>query len=218
MWLVDEFCATLDRVMARVVAYLFRKVARRLGKTVVVATAHDDLVGDFQPDIVVVKGFEGDVEVVRNAVEPLKEDLAGATNTTKADIKGKIVEHLWYLKKQGYKPSTIKLRARILKTLTRNGANLLDPESVKDTIANMDKSESYKVQLVAAYHTFITHLGMTWPTTKLQANTKTTLHPPRIRNRHTNRWHGNKNRDNTPIIKRNWNANRRSSPTALERH
>jgi ABC-type transport system involved in cytochrome c biogenesis ATPase subunit/N-acetylglutamate synthase-like GNAT family acetyltransferase len=69
VWVVDEFCASLDRVMARVVAFLFQKVARKLGKTVVVATTHDDLIGDFQPDIVVRKGFEGDVEVVRNEVE-----------------------------------------------------------------------------------------------------------------------------------------------------
>jgi len=69
VWLVDEFCACLDRVMARVVAFLFQKVARRLGKTVVVATTHDDLMEDFQPDVVVRKGFEGDVEVVWNKVE-----------------------------------------------------------------------------------------------------------------------------------------------------
>jgi ABC-type ATPase with predicted acetyltransferase domain len=69
VWVVDEFCASLDRIMARVVAYLFQKVARKLGKTVIVATTHDDLIGDFQPDIVVRKGFEGDVEVARNEVE-----------------------------------------------------------------------------------------------------------------------------------------------------
>lgn len=68
VWLVDEFCASLDRVMARVVAFLFQKVARKLGKTVVVATTHDDLVKDFQPDVIVEKGFESDVKVVRNEV------------------------------------------------------------------------------------------------------------------------------------------------------
>jgi ABC-type lipoprotein export system ATPase subunit/N-acetylglutamate synthase-like GNAT family acetyltransferase len=70
VWLVDEFCASLDRVMARVVAYSFQKVARKLGKTVVVATTHDDLFEDFQPDLMIKKGFEGDVEVVKNEVEP----------------------------------------------------------------------------------------------------------------------------------------------------
>lgn len=68
VWVVDEFCASLDRVMARIIAYLFQKVARRLGKTVVVATTHEDLVEDFQPDILVEKGFEGDVKAVRNEV------------------------------------------------------------------------------------------------------------------------------------------------------
>jgi ABC-type transport system involved in cytochrome c biogenesis ATPase subunit/N-acetylglutamate synthase-like GNAT family acetyltransferase len=65
VWLVDEFCASLDRVMARVVAFLFQKVARKLGKTVVLATTHGDLVEDFQPDVVVEKGFESDVKVSR---------------------------------------------------------------------------------------------------------------------------------------------------------
>ena len=69
VWLVDEFCASLDRVMARVVAFLFQKVARKLGKTVVVATAHGDLVEDFQPDVVVEKGFEQDVSVSRPSFE-----------------------------------------------------------------------------------------------------------------------------------------------------
>jgi ABC-type transport system involved in cytochrome c biogenesis ATPase subunit/N-acetylglutamate synthase-like GNAT family acetyltransferase len=68
VWIVDEFCASLDRVMARIIAYLFQKVARKLGKTVVVATTHEDLVEDFQPDILVEKGFESDVKAVRNEV------------------------------------------------------------------------------------------------------------------------------------------------------
>lgn len=67
---MDEFCASLDRVMARVVAYLFQRVARKLGKTVMVATTHDDLSEDFQPDIQVRKGFEGNVEIIENEVKP----------------------------------------------------------------------------------------------------------------------------------------------------
>ena len=66
VWLVDEFCACLDRVMAKVVAYSLQKLARKLGKTVVVATTHDDLLGDFQPEITVRKGFEGEVTVEKH--------------------------------------------------------------------------------------------------------------------------------------------------------
>ena len=63
VWIVDEFCATLDRVMARVIAFLFQKVARRCGRTVVVASTHSDFLDDFQPDVLVRKGYERDVEV-----------------------------------------------------------------------------------------------------------------------------------------------------------
>jgi ABC-type transport system involved in cytochrome c biogenesis ATPase subunit/N-acetylglutamate synthase-like GNAT family acetyltransferase len=87
VWLVDEFCTSLDRTMARVVAFLFQKVARRLGKTVVVASAHDDLIGDFQPDIVVRKGFEGDVEVVRNGVEPKPCSICGDMRIERGSIE-----------------------------------------------------------------------------------------------------------------------------------
>jgi ABC-type lipoprotein export system ATPase subunit/GNAT superfamily N-acetyltransferase len=87
VWLVDEFCACLDHVMARVVAYLFQKVARKLGKTVVVATAHDDLIEDFQPDIVVRKGFEGDVEVVRNEVKLMPCSICADVHIEKGSIE-----------------------------------------------------------------------------------------------------------------------------------
>ncbi len=66
VWVIDEFCATLDRVMARILAYLIQNVARRHGKTVVVGTSHRDVIEDFQPDVIVEKGFERDVEVTRN--------------------------------------------------------------------------------------------------------------------------------------------------------
>lgn len=69
VWIIDEFCACLDRVMAKIIAYLIQKVARKLGKTVVAATTHEDLVEDFQPDVLVYKGFEKDVEVARKEPE-----------------------------------------------------------------------------------------------------------------------------------------------------
>jgi len=87
VWLVDEFCASLDRVMARVVAFLFQKVARKLGKTVVVATAHDDLLEDFQADIVVRKGFEGDVEIARNEFKPKECSVCGSMRIEKGSYE-----------------------------------------------------------------------------------------------------------------------------------
>jgi len=86
-------------------------------------------------------------------VEPLREGLAGAT---------KILEHLWTLRKQGYKSSTIKLRSRLLNILLKRGANLNEPESVKETIAKIEASQGYKFQLVAAYDCFLSTQGLKW--------------------------------------------------------
>ena len=44
---IDEFGATLDREMARVLAYCIQKWARKNKKMVVVATTHRDLADDF---------------------------------------------------------------------------------------------------------------------------------------------------------------------------
>jgi len=54
---IDEFCATLDRTTAKVVAYNVRKTADRYGVTFVVATTHTDLYDDLQPDVYVEKLF-----------------------------------------------------------------------------------------------------------------------------------------------------------------
>lgn len=61
---IDEFLSTLDRMTAKPVAYCFQKAVRRLGKKLVVATAHDDLGEYLQPDLLVKgKGFPSRWEV-----------------------------------------------------------------------------------------------------------------------------------------------------------
>ncbi|MBI9015736.1 MAG: ATP-binding cassette domain-containing protein [Phycisphaerae bacterium] len=52
---IDEFCSTLDRVTAAVVAHNVRKFANRFGTTFVVATSHDDMLEDLAPDVVMIK-------------------------------------------------------------------------------------------------------------------------------------------------------------------
>ena len=61
--IVDEFCATLDREMARVISYNFQRFLRRTGQTAFVASTHRDIVGDLDPDILVVKTFGSTVQV-----------------------------------------------------------------------------------------------------------------------------------------------------------
>jgi len=66
--LIDEFCATLDRITAAVVANNVRKFAYQYNTTFIVATSHDDLLEDLSPDVVVIKhlGSGCDVYYPRN--------------------------------------------------------------------------------------------------------------------------------------------------------
>jgi len=58
-------------------------------------------------------------------------------------VLGEILSFGLWMRKQGYKESTIQPRIRALKSLARR-ANLLDPESVKSYLASAELSESRK--------------------------------------------------------------------------
>lgn len=62
-WIMDEFCATLDRETAKIVAYNVQKLARKLGKAVVAATTHTDLFEDLAPSVHIHKRFGREVMV-----------------------------------------------------------------------------------------------------------------------------------------------------------
>lgn len=65
VWVADEFGAILDRVTARVVAFNMSKVARRMGKTLMVATTHTDLKDELAPNLTVTKRFRERVDIER---------------------------------------------------------------------------------------------------------------------------------------------------------
>jgi len=62
-WVMDEFCATLDRETAKIVAFNVQKLARKLGKAVVAATTHTDLFVDLAPSVHIHKRFGREVTV-----------------------------------------------------------------------------------------------------------------------------------------------------------
>ena len=62
-WLCDEFCSTLDRTTAKIVAYNIQKLSRRSGATLIVATTHIDLEEDLSPSILIRKGWGEDIDV-----------------------------------------------------------------------------------------------------------------------------------------------------------
>jgi uncharacterized protein len=69
VWIADEFGAVLDRVTARVVAFNMQKVARVMGKTLMVATTHTDMKDELAPDLMITKRFRERVEVETANVE-----------------------------------------------------------------------------------------------------------------------------------------------------
>ena len=69
IWFIDEFCATLDREMAKVIAFSIQKTARLLGKTIIVATTHSDIEHDLNASLTIKKNFGEGVTVTRNKWE-----------------------------------------------------------------------------------------------------------------------------------------------------
>ena len=78
------------------------------------------------------------------------------------EVKGKIIEYAWWLKKDGKSDSTIRGRTKILQILTKRGANLYDPESIKDSIAKQPWCNGRKNNAVDAYCSFLKMVGGQW--------------------------------------------------------
>jgi len=95
-------------------------------------------------------------------VKPQQEEAVAGAKLKPAEAEAKILEHAWRLKKEGYKESTICKRVYILKRLTKLGADLSDPESVKDVISRQDVSESTKLQMACAYDSYASSNQIKW--------------------------------------------------------
>jgi len=89
IWILDEFCAKLDRVTAKIVSYNIQKIARRLNKCVICATTHDDLFDALKPSLIIRKGFESEVNVERKEVKDYSSKIDEIYNSIKVDIGDK---------------------------------------------------------------------------------------------------------------------------------
>jgi integrase/predicted RNA-binding Zn-ribbon protein involved in translation (DUF1610 family) len=85
-----------------------------------------------------------------------------AGDLQKEDAKGKIIEYLWHLNKEGRKPLTMQGRRKVLTRLLKHGADLLNPESVKETIARENVCINTKSNYVACYDGFAKWLKIQW--------------------------------------------------------
>lgn len=67
--MVDEFAALLDRTLAKVLAFNVRRLATRTGIGFLLATTHNDLVEDLNPNLLVCCHGDGHLEIQRRDVK-----------------------------------------------------------------------------------------------------------------------------------------------------
>ena len=60
----DEFCCELDRITAAVISFRLHKFAKRTDTTFILASSHDDILLDLQPDVLVVRELSGPTQVI----------------------------------------------------------------------------------------------------------------------------------------------------------
>ena len=104
------------------------------------------------------QGAKNLVKVETRQEKPMREGTAQT-----ADVKGKIIEFLWHLKKQGLSEKTANLRCWFLEKFLERGGDLSDPESIKAVIRKWDTWEnSTKKLAVQAYDSFLKTLRLAW--------------------------------------------------------
>jgi uncharacterized protein len=80
-WIVaDEFTATLDRTLAKVIAFNLRRLADRTGVGFLLATTHEDVIEDVDPDVHVRCRLDGEINVRRTRVRSVASDDAEQTS------------------------------------------------------------------------------------------------------------------------------------------
>jgi integrase len=78
------------------------------------------------------------------------------------NIEIKIAKHHGKMELQNYKPSTIRLSKSALRTLMKRGADLANPESVKEVMAKQKWSGNRQRNVIIAYSQFLKYLGLSW--------------------------------------------------------
>ena len=97
---------------------------------------------------------------------------AGATEPSKSSIDAKVFETAWWMKKQGYSDATIRLFVSALRTLKARGADLNDPESVKEVIARQEWSQARRINVIKCYDLYARRNGISWERPKLGRPTR----------------------------------------------
>lgn len=101
--------------------------------------------------------FSGDAKKLDTAAKI--KTVAGEEKLPQ-DAKGLIAQFMAYLEREGYDQETRYLY--LIRRLARLGANLLEPESVKEAIGRQKIKNGIKIQYVYAYDAFAKMLKISW--------------------------------------------------------
>jgi integrase len=97
----------------------------------------------------------------------------GANATDIATIKGKIIEFLWWMEKEGFAKDTIRGYGSCLRALLQRNADLLDPESVKEVLAKEKRwSQNRRRNVINAYTLFLKFNGARWEKPRCKVDRK----------------------------------------------
>lgn len=110
---------------------------------------------------------------------PSKSGPAGATETSQTDVKSKIFDFAWWMKKGGYSDTTIQGKIQILNRLVKLGADLLQPETVREAIARQKCSPGRKANMIYAYALFAKWTGIPWEPPRIKVPQKLPFIPTR---------------------------------------
>jgi len=98
---------------------------------------------------------------------------AGIAPQDKPDLKGDIINFLWWMEKQGYAYQSIRGAGSSLRALIARDANLGDPETVKEALAREQKwSQARRRNVINTYTVFLKFKGLQWEKPKCNVTRK----------------------------------------------
>jgi len=91
------------------------------------------------------------------------EQIVQQVPERRIDIAGKLVEYSWKMQKEGYDKETIRGNSGCLRALVLRGADLADPESVKEILSKeLRWSQNRKRNVINAYTLLLKFADKTW--------------------------------------------------------
>lgn len=104
--------------------------------------------------------------------EVLVQQPGAAQDKLRAEIQSELISFAFWLRKQGRAEATIRNYCNMLKLLVKNGATLDSNESVKETLARLNKSSRWKALAIHAYTAFLKMHGKHWDPPKVSITRK----------------------------------------------